>query len=225
MSKEYETIILCRNNGRFSKQIKLGDNFISDINKMTEEIFQIKSNYENQSYQLTSLNWKINSLISNKIQFNFKGIKMSDTDEKISSVSANNIVKVIENISEGLYALIDDFTFHRESGDPKVIKDHITLLLVLYQKLKTTKFFNRIITKEQIDMVETQFCDCISSFNISLDKAIQQNNWNFIYNMTSAFFGGCYGYEPISSLPTDYLAKCKLDVAEVRKAISNNCTQ
>ena len=55
---------------------------------------------------MNSLNWKINSMVSNKIQFNLKGINFNDSSERISSIPANNFVKVIENISEGLYALI-----------------------------------------------------------------------------------------------------------------------
>ena len=212
MKVKFDPIILCRNeNGRFAKQIQLGENFLSDINKMSTDIFQIKGDFIQIKNQMNSLNWKINSMVSNKIQFNLKGINFNDSSERISSIPANNFVKVIENISEGLYALINDFDNHRESGDPKVIKDHITMLLVVYQKLKNSKFFNVLITDEQKEMIESQFIDCISLFNISLNNAIAQNNWDFVYNMTSAFFGGCYGYKFNNSFPNGYLQSCILD--------------
>ena len=46
MKVKFEPIILCRNeNGRFAKQIQLGENFLSDINKMSTDIFQIKGDF------------------------------------------------------------------------------------------------------------------------------------------------------------------------------------
>jgi len=222
MTEKYEAIILCRNDiGRFAKQIKLGENFLSDINKMAADIFQANENYVALSNQLNSLNWKINSMVSNRIQYNLKGINFTDSSEKISSISANNFAKVIENISEGLYALINDFECHRESGDPKVIKDHIIMLLLIYQKLKKNKFFKVIVTEAQREMIESQFIDCISLFNMSLHNAISQNNWNFAYNMISAFFGGCYWYKPINSLPNSYLQSCLFDFEPQNKIEDN----
>lgn len=222
MAEQYEPIILCRNeNGRFVKQIKIGNNFLSSINQMSNEIFQAKENTILLKSELTSLNWKINSMVSNKIQFNLKGINFKDSVEKISSVQANNFVKVIENISEGLYSLIDDFQFHRESGDPQVYKDHIIMLTVIYQKLKNNKFFKTLVTEGQKEMIENQFIDCFSLFNESLDNAILQNKWQSAYNMVSAFFGKCYCYEPINKLPNYYLKSCKLDVVEDLKQITD----
>ena len=212
MAEKFEPVVLCRNeNGRFIKQIKLGDNFLSDINQMSKDIFETKANMFYLKAELTSLNWKINSMITNKIQFNLKGCNLNDSIKKINSVEANNFVKVIENISQSLYALISDFNYHRESGDPRVIKDHIIMLTVIYQKFKNNNFFKIVITKEQEEMIENQFIDCMSLFNQSIDNAITQKNWRFTVNMASAFFGGCYLYEPIDSIPDYELKSCKLD--------------
>lgn len=215
MAEKFEPIILCRNdNGRFVKQIKLGESFMANINQMAKDIFQIKENCAILRNLVNSINWKINSMVANRIQYNLKGINFSENSEKISPISANNFAKVVENISEGLFAFINDFENHRESGDPKAIKDHITMLLLIYQRLKKSKFFNTIVTKEQKEMVENQFIECISLFNISLRNAISQNNWNWTYNMHSAFFGGCYGFMLSPCFTNDYLESCKLDFEE-----------
>lgn len=140
MAEHFEPIILCRKDGRFTKQIKLGDNFMSDINKMANDIFQVNERCLALNRQVTSLNWKINSILANRIQYNLKGINFNDSSEKISSISANNFARVIETISDGLFALIDDFNNQRASGDPKVIKDHIIMLSLIYQKLKKISF-------------------------------------------------------------------------------------
>lgn len=51
MNKNNELIILCRNNnGRFKKQIKLGDNFITEVNKMSSSLTWLGS--QNQKLQL-----------------------------------------------------------------------------------------------------------------------------------------------------------------------------
>ena len=84
MKVKFDPIILCRNeNGRFAKQIQLGENFLSDINKMSTDIFQIKGDFIQIKNQMNSLNWKINSMVSNKIQFNLKGINFNDSSERI----------------------------------------------------------------------------------------------------------------------------------------------
>jgi len=187
MAEHFEPIILCRKDGRFTKQIKLGDNFMSDINKMANDIFQVNERCLALNRQVTSLNWKINSILANRIQYNLKGINFNDSSEKISSISANNFARVIETISDGLFALIDDFNNQRASGDPKVIKDHIIMLSLIYQKLKKNKFFKIIVTTEQEEMIEAQFSECVMLFNLSLNQAISQNNWNLAYNMCSVF--------------------------------------
>jgi|GEM_PF-6311481 len=74
MAEHFEPIILCRKDGRFTKQIKLGDNFMSDINKMANDIFQVNERCLALNRQVTSLNWKINSILANRIQYNLKGI-------------------------------------------------------------------------------------------------------------------------------------------------------
>ncbi|BDC93375.1 hypothetical protein [Treponema bryantii] len=212
MTEEYEPIVLHRNEkGRFVEQIKLGKNFLTDINQMAKDIFETKANMIYLKTELTSLNWKINSMITNKIQFNLNGCNLNDFTKKINSVEANNFVKVIENISQGLYALINDFNNHRESGDPRVIRDHIVMLSVIYQKFKNNSFFKLVITKKQEEMIENQFIDCISLFNQSIDNGIKQKNWRVNFNINSAFFGGCYLYDPIDSIPDSELKACKLD--------------
>ena len=222
MAEHFEPIILCRKDGRFTKQIKLGDNFMSDINKMANDIFQVNDRCLALNRQVTSLNWKINSILANRIQYNLKGINFNDSSEKISSISANNFARVIETISDGLFALIDDFNNQRASGDPKVIKDHIIMLSLIYQKLKKNKFFKIIVTAEQEEMIEAQFSECIMLFNLSLNQAISQNNWNLAYNMCSAFFGGCYGYAPLPYFANDYFRNCMIDFEELKPIDHNN---
>ena len=56
MAEHFEPIILCRKDGRFTKQIKLGDNFMSDINKMANDIFQVNERCLALNRQVTSLN-------------------------------------------------------------------------------------------------------------------------------------------------------------------------
>jgi len=54
-------------------------------------------------------------------------------------VPAYKFIKIIRNISECLYALINYFDTHIESEYPKAIKDHITMLDFLFNKsLKNT---------------------------------------------------------------------------------------
>lgn len=44
MVKPFEAIILCREeNGKICQQIKLGDRFVADVNKMAESLYFLNS--------------------------------------------------------------------------------------------------------------------------------------------------------------------------------------
>lgn len=216
MVKEFEAVIIQRRqNGRICKQIKLGDNFINDIQQLSSELNIIQQTQMLLSDQIDILNFKINSLIANKIFFNLCGIKFTDESEKISSVQATSFSRVAENISEGIYSLILDLKNNRQSGDPQAWKDSIYFLITVYQKLKKSKFFSYLITEEQNIMLENQFVECISLFNERIEDAIKNNNsWLFHYNPISCFFGMLMGYE-IDHPNNDYLRQCLFDFEEL----------
>lgn len=215
MTKEYEAIILCRNeNGKFRKQIKLGENFVNDVNNLSNELLILERNNLNLTEQIDTLNYKINSLIANKIFFNLKGIKFNNESENISSVSADNFLRVAENLSEGVYSLLFDLQNNRQSGDPKAWKDSILFLITIFQRLKSSKFYSTLITKEQNLMLENQFSECIRLFTDKINKAIiNNNNWLFQYNPISCFFGLLMGYK-IDHPDNDYLRECLIDFTE-----------
>jgi len=71
-------------------------------------------------------------------------------------------------------------------------------------------------------MIEAQFSECIMLFNLSLNQAISQNNWNLAYNMCSAFFWGCYGYAPLPYFANDYFRNCMIDFEELKPIDHNN---
>jgi hypothetical protein len=104
---------------------------------------------------------------------------------------------------------------------PKSNKRPYYYAFAYLSEIKKNKFFKVIVTEAQREMIESQFIDCISLFNMSLHNAISQNNWNFAYNMISAFFGGCYWYKPINSLPNSYLQSCLFDFEPQNKIEDN----
>lgn len=196
MSEKHELVILFRDdNGRYSKQIKLGEEFVSEMNEMASSVSWLGLQVQKSQYESKLLNWKINSLITNRITFSCKGVDLSKSIDDMTIGEISNCVHIVEGISDGLYALIDDFKAMRESGDPKVIRDHIMFLLAVYQEVKHSDFFGSIISTLQQDMVESQFFDCIKLFDSAIQRAIDQNSWSARYNLISAFFGGCYGYQ------------------------------
>ena len=211
MIEEFESIILCRNDkGRFVKQIKLGNKFLSDINQMSNAIFQIKNDYISLENQLNLLNWKINSLISTRILYNYKGISFPKQNEEMSYMSKNYFSKVIENINESLYALLTDFYNNKIVVHPRIIHDHIIYLLCFYQKLKISKDFKSIVSYEQKEMVEAQFIECINSFNKILSDKIFEDNLDFVIGMFSELLGKSYNYKP-QDIPHCELKDCQLD--------------
>lgn len=222
MVKEYEAIILCKNeNGKFRKQIKLGENFVNDVNNLSNELLILERNNQNLTEQIDTLNYKINSLIANKIFFNLKGIKFNNESEKISSVSADNFLRVAENLSEGIYSLLFDLQNNRQSGDPKAWKDSILFLITIFQRLKSSKFYSTLITKGQNLMLENQFSECIRLFTEKINKAIKNNNdWLYQYNPISCFFGLLMGYK-IDHPDNNYLRECLIDYQEIELKIEN----
>ncbi|MCQ2578052.1 MAG: hypothetical protein MJ176_05930 [Treponema sp.] len=216
MVKEFEAVIIKKHkNGKICKQIKLGDNFLNDINNLSREVLYFQQNQLLLSEKVDMLNYKINSLVANKIIFNLNGIKFTNESEKISSVQATNFSRVAENISEGIYALIFDLKNNNQSGDPQVWKDSISFLLTIYQQLKDSKFFSTLITEDQKIMLENQFVECIELFNKKINDAIKGNNeWLSTYNPISCFFGMMMGYE-IDHPGNEYLRQCLFDFKEL----------
>lgn len=62
-------------------------------------------------------------------------------------------------------------------------------------------------------MIESQFAECISLFNHSLKSAIEHNNWKINYNNMSFFYGGSYGYVPVT-VDSNYLHSCIINTTE-----------
>ncbi|WP_157703189.1 hypothetical protein [Alkalispirochaeta alkalica] len=219
MNKEFEAVIMKRSDdGKFIKQIKLGDSFLSDIKDMSSSIAWLVNQNNKTTMEIKEINWKINSLLSNRIMFNCKGLDFNKLNGELTNKEIDTATRVIEGISDGLYALIDDFNKHRESGDPKVFYDHIVFLIAIYIKIKNSHNIDRILTIAQIEMLDFQFSECITLFNQSISNAISQNNWNYNYNMASAFFGGCYGYMSIQ-YDNNYLRRCLIEYSEESKEI------
>lgn len=215
MVKEFETVIIQKHqNGRICRQIKLGDNFINDINNLSNKLSFLQQNQLLLSEQVDTLNYKINSLIANKIIFNLNGIQFSNENERISSIQATSFCRTAENISEGIYSLLFDLKTNRQSGDPKAWKDSIAFLITTLQTLKKSKFYSQLITENQDIMLENQFFECIFLFNEKINNTIRNNNnWLFQYNPVSCFFG-MMGYET-DHPDNDYLRQCLLDFEEL----------
>lgn len=214
-----EPIILLRNeNGRFCKQIRLGNSFIDDIDKMSTTINNLSIS---TNYSLKQLNFKINSLVSNRIIFNLKGIDFSK--ESFSDIENNSIIRVVEGISDGLCSLINDFANGLASGDPMVYHDHIVLLFTIYSKIRNISIFPKIIRNEQKDMVEQQFIECFESFNKLLMNVMTNNTvWIPVYNNQSSFFGSNYFYAPVTLLDSTYFNKCKIEYQIENKIIDDD---
>lgn len=211
MEKEFKPIIQIRDeNGRFCKPIELGEHFLSDIHAMESSLRWLGLQTVQVKNQINQLNWKINSIITNRIAFNCHGINFSGHKNILIDSERNALSRTAEAISESLFALIDDFNKHRESGDPKVWYDHICLLTTVYFSILRRDSIIRVLTDEQKNMIAKQFWDCYCLFNASINSAIANNNWNYLYNMTSAFFGGAYGYQPIQC-DNRYLQNCLID--------------
>lgn len=211
MIEEFESIILCRNDkGRFVRQIKLGNKFLSDINQMSNAIFQIKNDYISLENQLNLLNWKINSLISTRILYNYKGINFPKQNEEMSYMSKNYFSKVIENINESLYALLTDFHNDRIAGGPGIIHDHIVFLLCFYEKLKSREIFKSIVSQEQQEMIEALFIECIELFNKRLSYKKWEETIAFAVSVFFQLLGKSYEYEPSNTSPYE-LENCKFD--------------
>lgn len=194
----FDTVILCRNeNGKFSKQIKLDEKFLKNLNAMNLSLDSLICKAGNFEEELNYLNYKINSIITNKILFCYAGIEFQNGDIKDSELSRWNISGVLENINVGLFSLINDIKHNRVSGDPEVFYNHIVLLILIYERLKENKSFKKFIAEEQLMMIENRFSDCIILFNKIIEDAIHFSNWSWIYNFCS-FFMECYDYIPIS---------------------------
>lgn len=215
MVKKFEAVIIKKHqNGKICKQIKLGDNFITDINNLGNELSVIQKNQLLLSDQINNLNYKINSLTANKIFFNLKGIEFTNESEQISPVQATSFSRVAENLSEGIYSLLYDLKNNRESGDPQAWKDSILFLITIFQKLKKSKYYSKLITKEQNIMLENQIIECVTLFNEKINAAINNNNsWLYQYAPISCFFGMIMGYK-IDHPNNDYLRQCLFDFEE-----------
>lgn len=215
MAKEFEAIILCRRkDGRFRKQIKLGENFVNDINNLNNELLILEQKNQLITEQIETLNYKINSIIANKLFFNLKGINFNNESEKITSISAGNFTRIAETLSEGVFSILFDLQNNRQSGDPKAWRDSILFLLTIFQRLKTSKFYAKLITKEQNLMLENQFAECISLFTKKINNAIaNNNNWLYQYDPISCFFGMLMGYT-VEHPCNDYLRECLIDYKE-----------
>lgn len=84
-------------------------------------------------------------------------------------------MKVFESISDALYSFIYDFSTNRESGDPKVIHDHIIFLLSIYKKLKSLKSFSLLLSENSV-MIERQFQQCLLRYNDLIENAIKKKS-------------------------------------------------
>ncbi len=222
-SQNEPRIILKNEKGQFLKHIKLGKNFLFQIDEMSVDL----NNLLNQSNELNQaiclLNWKINSLLANKILFYYQGIEFTRDDIKQSPNSISNFISVIENINSTLCSLIYDFSSNRESGDPKVIHDHIIFLVTIYKKLYSIKSFKSLLSVKQQEMVETQFQKCFSMFNNLIDNAILNNRWSGIFDFICILFDmGELNYS--SNYNTAYLQNCRFDFENLSENIKKTQT-
>lgn len=207
-------IILKNESGKFLKHIKLGKNFLSQIDNMSEKLDILLKHNKELNLSLYSLSWKINSILVNKIIFYYQGIEFTtDNDLKQTPSSVSNFMKVLESISDALYSLVYDFLTNRESGDPKVIHDHIIFLYSIYEKLNSLKSFRSLLFTKQYEMIESQFQQCFFRFNDLIDNAIKKNQWDSISDFISILLGmevpSCS-----SAYDTDYLRSCRLEFEE-----------
>lgn len=207
-------IILKNERGQFLKHIKLGKNFLSQIDNMSENLDGLLKHNKELNLSLCSLNWKINSILVNKIIFYYQGIEFTtDNDLKQTPSSVSNFMNVLESISDVLCSLIYDFSTKRESGDPKVIHDHIIFLFSIYKKLKSLKSFSLLLSEKQYEMIERQFQQCLLRFNDLIDNAIKHKPWDSICDFISILLGMELQTCP-PAYDTDYLRSCRLEFEE-----------
>lgn len=106
MEKEFKPIIQVRDeNGRFCKPIELGEHFLSDIHKMELSLQWLDLQTIQLQNQINLLNWKINSIITNRIEFNCHGINFSGHKNILIDTERNALSRTAEAISESLFAL------------------------------------------------------------------------------------------------------------------------
>lgn len=63
------------------KHIKLGENFLSKIDNMSENLDGLLKHNKELNLSLCSLNWKINFILVNKIIFYYQGIEFTTDNE------------------------------------------------------------------------------------------------------------------------------------------------
>lgn len=208
-------IILKDESGRFSKHIKLGENFISQMNNMSENLNILLKESEELNHGIRSLDLKLNSILVNKIIYYYQGIEFTaDGDLKQSIVSVSNFINVLENISDALCSLIYDFSSNRESGDPEVIHDHIIFLSTIYKRLHSLKSFKSLLSTRQYEMIENQFQQCFLMFNNLIDNAIRKNKWDSIVDFICILLG--MEAQPCpSGYDIYYLQNCRLALEEI----------
>ena len=209
MERKYSLVQIGRNveNGRYCGQIQLGDGFLKQVSEMSSSISWLGFQNEKTAYKIDLLNYKINRILANKIEFECKGIDFSKSTD-FSDLEIVVIRNLASTISQNLCAFIDDFENHREFGDPMVWNHSIVFLFAVYSKIKGIQEKQDILSESQIEMIEGQFIECFRLFNSSIRQAMVSNNWNFTINLTSAFFGGNYFFPPQSHFSNVYLSEC-----------------
>ena len=110
MEIKYSLVQIGRNveNGRYCGQIQLGDGFLKQVSEMSSSISWLGFQNEKTAYKIDLLNYKINRILANKIEFECKGIDFSKSTD-FSDLEIVVIRNLASTISQNLCAFIDDF--------------------------------------------------------------------------------------------------------------------
>lgn len=184
MNKEYELVYIHRGkDGKYLRQIKLGERFISEMNEMREMIFRTWEANIDLCLQIYALNEKLNTIFIDKVFYNMKGIDFCKWGEYPNELTRTSISKVMENINVFLYCIIYDCEHNMLGCMPQVLHDHIIFFMTVYRELKSNKWIKEILSEEQIKIIDGRFCKCMELFNNMIDSIITSNTISFLGSM------------------------------------------
>ena len=200
-------------NGKFHRQIKLGNNLISKISDLTNQIDWIKNLNCNVLYRTEKLSYKINSLISEDLKFSFLGLN----DSNPSNIE-RNLHHCFITVNKALAAYIFDFENNMVSGDPTVWHDQLLFLSAIYLRIKNFATKYKTITNRQCAEIEQKMERAMFLFNYTIDSI----SWNQCFNNTifCQTFGWSwqsFGYALETFFNLHELKKLKFEYFEEKK--------
>lgn len=218
-SLEYLTVENLKNayipiklNGKFYKQIKLGDSLISQLTDITYEIDWLKNLSCALNYRIDVLTYKINSLLSEELKFSILGL----TDSNTANVEAN-LRQCFTKLNTALASYIYDFENNMVSGDPAVWHDQLLFLNAIYLRIKNIDKICHTASNRQYAEIEEKIKNAMFLFNKSIDSL----SWNQCFNQalicqTFGFNWQSFGYALETFLENWELKKLKFDYQEIQ---------